>query len=147
MLILQGPVKAAPKEIQARYQAWDAGFRNHDPKILDNLMTDDFKTESPDGKTLGRDEALKSFRGLILGARQAKWPRRIVKTTMKGSDILVTVRGRFEGMLPGPDHKLHKTELSSTVDDLWTHTAAGWRIKSSKMDSMEMKSDGKRVSR
>lgn len=145
LMILQGDIKSARKEIQARYDALDRGFRKRNPAVLDGLMTDDFTTESPDGKPLGRDAALASFRGLILGAQKAKWPRKVTKLRFDGTDAVATVDGHFDGLLPGPDGKPHRTELITTVEDTWTKTSAGWRIRRSRMVKMAMRRDGKAV--
>ena len=145
LLMRSGDVKTVRKEIQARYDALDRGFRKKDPSVFANLMTEDFTTESPDGKPLGREAAISAFEGLMMGAQHAKWPRKIVKLTLNGSEAIAIISGHFEGGLPGPDGKPHDTELLSTVEDTWTHTAHGWEIRRSHTVNMSMKRDGELI--
>jgi ketosteroid isomerase-like protein len=144
LLLLQRPdIKAATKGIQARYDLLDHAFRKKDPSVLDDYMTDDFTTDSPDGKTLHSKEAASHIKGLMMASQNAKWPRKVTKVTFEGSDAVAIVDGHFEGSIPGPDGKPHVTELTTTVEDTWAHTAKGWRIRRSHMLKMNMKMDGK----
>ncbi len=144
-LALQVNLKDTRKTIQARYDALDRGYRKRDIRLLENLLAGDFSTMSPEGKILGRAAALDSFRGLILGAQDARWPRKVLRLRFEGADTVATVDGRFTGGLPGPDGKFHPTELRSTVEDTWTLTSGAWRIRRSKMLKMAMWRDGKPV--
>jgi len=146
-LVLQGGAKGIQREIQARYDALDQAFRMRNSSVLDTFMTDDFTSDSPDGKKLDRASALSSFKGLLAGAQHAKWPRKIVRLRVEGSDFIATVTGNFDGEFGGPGGKAHRMELASTVEDTWMRTPEGWRIRRSHMIQLIMKRDGKPIAR
>ena len=78
-------------------------------------------------------------------AQNAKWPRKVVKLRFEGSDAVASVEGHLSGKLPGADGKPHPTELQTAVEDTWTRTPQGWRIRRSKMLKMAMRRQSRRI--
>ncbi len=112
-------------------------------KPFEAMLADDYHAIDPQGKTVGKDEVLKDFRGQMNAMQHIHWKRKITKFSLTGNTADVTVDGHMWADLGGRDGKYHKFDLKALTNDIWKHTPAGWKLASGQVLKFDLRIDGK----
>ena len=144
-LSLRADDEAVKHELAAQYQKVTVAFQDKDVKAYDALLAPDFANRLPNGNTLSRQQVLADFQRQSAHSRDVTWTRNIEKLETAPKGILVTVSGKFGGLVTDPQGKEHKFEMIATTKDLWEKVNGRWRLKHAELQKMEVSMDGKAV--
>ncbi len=132
----------AKDEISAQLKAVTAAVQHKDISAFSAVMAPDFTATDPAGKVSTREQVIASFKGLINMLQDAKWPRKIVKITRKGSFYETVTEGELSGKI---EHggKVHTMAFTATSQDEWQKANGKWLDHGSKLLKSKGLMDGK----
>jgi hypothetical protein len=142
---VQADDEVVKHELAAQYQKVTIAFQNKDVKSYDALLAPDFENRLPNGKTLSRQQVLADFQRQSANSRDVTWTRNIEKLETAPDGMLVTVSGKFEGLVKDPQGKEHEFRMVATTKDLWEKVSGRWRLKHADLQKMDVSMDGKPV--
>ena len=144
--LLPGLVAAnAVKELEAVYRDFNAAMKARDLKKVMAFTTPDFKLINASKVVFSRmevrtnlEQTLKQFKSIASITTKID--------SFKSTVIQVRSTSVFKAEIVNPStKKVGVFESKSTSDDVWHKTAAGWRIKESRIVKEENTLDGRKV--
>lgn len=121
--------KVARRAIAANYLKAAAAIRRKDLGALDAMEAPDYRSYSPGGKVLTREQDALEMRQFLAGVnRVLKMENRILSLTWRGQDAVVVAQntGVFLVKQGGRTLRLETVDVSR---DFWSQTAKGWQIR------------------
>src|SRR4051812_22020552 len=112
------------QKLEELYAYAEDAFRRKDLETIRDLMADDYRGETPDGKALDLEGTMESVRNLLGSSDVIGWDRRITDMKIDGERVAVTVSGLFQAVKQGESKEPVETMLVN--QDVWQHTGAGW---------------------
>lgn len=130
-------------ELQKEYNAISKAFKANDVNAAMKCMAPDFRVFLPDGKSADRKAVAANFQQQMKMMSNAVWERKVKEVRPQGKNSVAIVNSLIKADVKDPQGKVHKFEMKSTVEDLWTKTPKGWSLLLSRVTMRESKVDGK----
>lgn len=116
-------------DAQALYNKIAAAFKKKDSKAVEALATPNVVNKTSDGKTLTRDEWIKSLdANLKIFTTVDTAVFTISRVKMAGENLIVDNSLHLGCTIADPNGKPHKMNLTSMASDTWTKSKGKWLL-------------------
>lgn len=146
LFVQAAPVQEEAKELQEHYAHMDQAFKDKKIDVMASMITEDFKFETKDGKSLDHKQTLQLTEQLFAALQTVHESVSKVEKVEEGetaTTLIATVKQTVKATISGQDGKPHELVVVTISKDHWVATDDGWKLKSTKTIEETSTVDGK----